>query len=150
MRLEDIEHLWDRLERSTVTELSVEMEGVKLHLRKGEAPGVTGAVAYAPMATNNAIVTEAMDHTETNAEPMGEAVTSPIVGTFYTAPAPGEAPFVTVGSKVSEGDVIGIVEAMKLMNEITTGKAGVVVAVEAVDGEMVQYGQTLVRIADAE
>lgn len=152
MRLEDIEYLWDRLERSTVNELSLEMEGVKLHLRKGEAPVVGGAVAYAPVAAPSVvpILANEADAPVANAEPVGEAVTSPIVGTFYAAPAPGEAPFVTVGSKVSAGDVIGIVEAMKLMNEITTQRSGVVVAVEAVDGEMVQYGQTLVRIADAE
>ncbi len=153
MTRKDIEALWERLEHSTVTELQLEMEGVTLSLRKGGCPvqGLTGgegsSAGYVPM---NRIGTAGTEAEPMGTEPEGEAVKSPIVGTFYAAPAPGEKPFVSVGDHVSAGDVVGIVEAMKLMNEITAPHDGVVVAVEAEDGKMVQYGQALVRIVTKE
>ncbi len=76
----------------------------------------------------------------------GHTVTSPMVGTFYVSPAPGEAPFVRVGDRIAQGDTIGIVEAMKIMNEIAADRAGVVVDILATDGETVEYGSPLVRI----
>ncbi|BAZ38333.1 acetyl-CoA carboxylase biotin carboxyl carrier protein [Calothrix sp. NIES-4101] len=73
-------------------------------------------------------------------------VTSPMVGTFYRAPAPGEAPFIEVGGRVRKGDVVCIIEAMKLMNEIETEISGQVVEILLENGEPVEYGQPLVRI----
>jgi len=77
----------------------------------------------------------------------GSEVTSPIVGVFYSAPAPGAAPYVKVGSKVSQGDTLCIVEAMKLMNEITAEFDGEVIEILALDGQVVEYGQPLFRIS---
>jgi acetyl-CoA carboxylase biotin carboxyl carrier protein len=74
-------------------------------------------------------------------------VISPMVGVFYRAPKPGEKPFVEVGSEVEEQTVVGIVEVMKLMNSIAAGKRGTVVELVAADGELVQYGSVLARIA---
>ena len=76
----------------------------------------------------------------------GHAVTSPMVGTFYGAPSPGAAPFVQVGQSVKEGDVICIIEAMKMMNQIEADKSGTVTAVLVDDGEAVEFDQVLVTI----
>ncbi len=73
-------------------------------------------------------------------------VTAPLVGTFYMAPEPGAPPFVEVGDRVSEGQTIGIVEAMKLMNPVKADRAGQVAEVAVADAEPVEYGQVLVRI----
>ncbi|MEU8261856.1 acetyl-CoA carboxylase biotin carboxyl carrier protein [Micromonospora sp. NPDC048999] len=74
------------------------------------------------------------------------AVRAPVVGTFYRAPEPGAAPFVTVGDPVRPGQVIGIVEAMKLMNEVTADQAGRVVEVLVEDGKPVEYDQPLLAL----
>ena len=79
-------------------------------------------------------------------EPEGHAVKSPMVGTFYRSAAPGAKPFVDVGSTVSVGDTICIIEAMKLMNEIECDKAGVVKAIMVESGQAVEYGQALFMI----
>ncbi|MER5335361.1 acetyl-CoA carboxylase biotin carboxyl carrier protein [Micromonospora sp. NPDC002717] len=79
-------------------------------------------------------------------EPGRYAVRSPIVGTFYRAPEPGAAPFVAVGDLVRPGQVIGIVEAMKLMNEVTADRGGRVAEVLAADGQPVEYDQPLVAL----
>ncbi|MDO3685447.1 acetyl-CoA carboxylase biotin carboxyl carrier protein [Micromonospora sp. C28ISP2-4] len=74
------------------------------------------------------------------------AVRSPVVGTFYRAPEPGAMPFVAVGDLVRPGQVVGIVEAMKLMNEVTAGQAGRVVEVLVDDGKPVEYDQPLIAL----
>jgi acetyl-CoA carboxylase biotin carboxyl carrier protein len=74
-------------------------------------------------------------------------ITSPMIGTFYVAPAPGEAPFVQPGDTIEQDQVIGIVEAMKIMNEIASDRHGTVIEVLADDGETVEYGSPLVRLA---
>ena len=81
-----------------------------------------------------------------NAEP-GTFITSPFVGTFYRAPSPDAAPFVEVGETVRKGQVVCIVEAMKLMNEIEAEADGKVVEIMAKNGEHVEYGQSLIRLA---
>jgi acetyl-CoA carboxylase biotin carboxyl carrier protein len=70
-------------------------------------------------------------------------VTAPMVGTFYSAPAPGAKPFVEIGSEVKSGDVLCIIEAMKMMNQIESDKAGRVVSVLVKNGDPVEFGQTL-------
>jgi len=72
-----------------------------------------------------------------------DAVTAPMVGTFYAAPAPGSKPFVEIGSEVKPGDVLCIIEAMKMMNQIESDKAGRVVSVLVKNGDPVEFGQTL-------
>ena len=76
----------------------------------------------------------------------GTPVCSPLVGTFYCAPSEGEAPFVQVGDRVTKGQVLGIIEAMKLMNEIESEQDGVISAVLVKNGQMVEYGQKLFLI----
>jgi acetyl-CoA carboxylase biotin carboxyl carrier protein len=81
-----------------------------------------------------------------SSSPQWLEITSPMVGTFYRAPAPGEPPFVEVGDRISTGQVVCIIEAMKLMNEIEAEIAGEVMEIVAQNGEPVEYGQTLIRI----
>ena len=73
-------------------------------------------------------------------------VVSPMVGVFYAAPAPAEKPFVAVGDRVKKGDVLCVIEAMKLMNEITADRDGEVVDICVQNGDMVEYGQTLFKL----
>ena len=83
---------------------------------------------------------------EKKEEPKGTPITSPMVGTFYLAPSPGAKPFVEVGSVVSTGQVVCIIEAMKLMNEIESEVSGKVTQVCVKDGEAVEYGQVLMYV----
>jgi acetyl-CoA carboxylase biotin carboxyl carrier protein len=94
----------------------------------GPVPGAAAAATAPPPA--------AVDSSE-------NAVTAPMVGTFYAAPAPGAKPFVEIGSEVKPGDVLCIIEAMKMMNQIESDKAGRVVSVLAKNGDPVEFGQTL-------
>ncbi|MDR2533085.1 MAG: acetyl-CoA carboxylase biotin carboxyl carrier protein [Oscillospiraceae bacterium] len=80
------------------------------------------------------------------AEQSGNFVKSPIIGTFYAAPAPDKPPFVKVGDKVEKGQVVCIVESMKLMNEITSEFSGTVAEILAKDGEAVEFDRKLIRI----
>ena len=76
-------------------------------------------------------------------EDEGSAVTAPMVGTYYSAPSPGSAPFVQVGDRVNEGDTLCIIEAMKMMNQIEAEFSGVVKSIRVQNGEPVEYGQVL-------
>jgi acetyl-CoA carboxylase biotin carboxyl carrier protein len=78
----------------------------------------------------------------------GHVVTSPMIGTYYSAPTPGESPFVHVGDDVEVGQVVGIVEAMKIMNEIISDRAGVVLEVLVENAQPVEYGSPLIRLGD--
>lgn len=98
------------------------------------APAAAAPVAAAPVAAAPAAAP---------AEPEGYAVKSPMVGTFYRSSAPGAKPFVDVGSTVNVGDTLCIIEAMKLMNEIESDKAGVIKAILVESGQAVEYGQAM-------
>ena len=79
--------------------------------------------------------------------PEGEVITSPMVGTFYAAASPGAKPFISVGDEIQEGDVVCIVEAMKMMNEIKSDYSGKVISVLAENSEPVEFGQALFVVA---
>ena len=100
-------------------------------------PSAAPAAPAAALAAAPAVVAAAP------AEPAGHTVKSPMVGTFYRSSAPGAKPFAEVGSMVAVGDTLCIIEAMKLMNEIESDKAGVVKAVLVEAGEAVEYGQPM-------
>ena len=79
-------------------------------------------------------------------EPKGSEVTAPMVGVFYAAPAPGDEPFVHVGSKVKAGETLCIIEAMKVLNEVTAEADGEVLEICVADGDLVEFGSCLMRI----
>lgn len=155
MELKDIYELWDRLEQSSVSELELEMQGVHLRLKKGETDAV-GVVPVSCQKTVSKAADEAPNAVDAPKSAPEEAartdnanrscIKAPLVGTFYLAPAPGETPFVTVGQQVHKGDVVGIIEAMKLVNEITAHEDGIVTAIVAEDGSMVEFDQVLVEL----
>ena len=101
------------------------------------APAATPAAAAVTPAAAAAAVAAAAAATA------DQTVTAPMVGTFYSAPAPGAKPFVDIGSEVKAGDVLCIIEAMKMMNQIESDKAGRIVSVLAKNGDPVEFGQPL-------
>lgn len=98
-------------------------------------PGAVTAPAVAPVAMPAAAP-----------EPKGTEVTAPMVGVFYAAPAPGDEPFVHVGSKVKAGETLCIIEAMKVLNEVTAEADGEVLEICVADGDLVEFGSCLMRI----
>ncbi len=132
-----IEALAELMARHGLAELELETGGSRLRLRRFEGPAP--AAASAPRPGEPASEAEP-------AEPPGEIVRAPMVGTFYRSPEPGAPPFVEVGDRVEVGQVLCIVEAMKLMNELESEVAGTVAAVLVEDGAPVQYGQPLFRV----
>lgn len=140
MNIQDIYQLMDRFEGSSMSEMNLEMEGVKVAFKKGGEP-----VAVAAAPTVREVVTK-QETTGKEDVPAGTAVEAPLVGTFYTAPSPDEPPFVTAGCEVKKGDVVGIIEAMKLMNEITAPCDGIIESIDVENGQMVEFHQVLMRI----
>jgi len=150
---EDVLEILALLDASGFDELRLETDRYKLFLRRPGAP----SAANSPPAAVSVTPASAPAAAQPSIPPLQPAhrngvidVISPMVGVFYRAPKPGEKPFVEVGSTVEEQTIVGIVEVMKLMNSIAAGKRGTVVELVAVDGELVQYGSVLARIAPIE
>ena len=146
---EYIERLAKIISDNSLTEISLEDGDQAITIRKDLPEVVVGAsapVAATPVA--QAPTTAAAQTSEKAAEPtpQGKAITSPMVGTFYSASAPDAAPFVEVGSEVKVGDVVCIIEAMKLMNEIKSEQAGKVVKICVKNGDPVEFGQVLMYV----
>lgn len=152
MDFEQILKLIDHVSDSKLTSFQYEEEGLKMILECGQQQAVivnqTAASAPAGTVSVMPLVETAAESTpEKTAEPSGNIVKSPLVGTFYAAPAEDADPFVNTGDTVKKGQVLAIVEAMKLMNEIESEFDGKVEEVYVKNGEAVEYGQPLFRIA---
>ena len=142
MDIRKIKKLMELVEQSGINELEVR-EGEE-SIRLSKAPtGVMMTPVAAPVAAAPALAPVAA---AAPAAAAGYTHTAPMVGTFYRAASPDSAPFVEVGKQVAAGDVICIIEAMKLMNQIEADKAGVVAAILVEDGQPVEFGQPLVVI----
>ena len=151
MDLKNINDLWDRFDVSGATEMELEMQGVRFHLKKENVSCRefrTGSV----QKENDLKEKEQAEkgnrpmNSEKDRGEVGKTVKAPLVGTFYKAPSPEDKPFVEVGKEIHKGDVIGIIEAMKLMNEVTAAVDGVVKEILVADGDMVEYGQILITL----
>lgn len=144
--------LMDALKNRGLGEVELELDDVKIKIKSAPpAPVVpmAAAPAAAPVAAAAAPTAqgEAAPAAAAAEElPAGTPVKSPLVGTFYSSPAPDAPPFVLVGQKVKEGDTLFIIEAMKTMNEIKAPCDGTVVRILAQPGDMVEYNQTVVII----
>jgi len=150
MGLRKLKTLIDLVSESNVSELEItEAEG-KVRIVKSAgvavaapvmmaAPAVAAPVAMAAAAPAPA----AAEAVAAPAAPAGHTVKSPMVGTFYRSSSPGGAPFVQIGSVVKEGDTLCIVEAMKILNEIESDKAGTVTQILCENGQAVEYGQQM-------
>ena len=139
-----IRELADLLAETGLTEIEIEQGGARLRVAR-QIGGTM--VASAPAAMPVAAAAPAADKPAAPKGPPPGAVTSPMVGTAYVAPEPGKPPFVKVGDKVSEGDTLLIVEAMKTMNPIQAPKSGTISEICIHDAEPVEFGQTLLVIS---
>lgn len=139
-----IQELADLLNENSLTEISVKQGDKELVVKK-EVTVAAGAVPATVTASIPA-ASAAEAFVCTPIEKKGKPITSPMVGTFYKAPAPDAKPFVEVGSTVSSGDVVCIIEAMKLMNEIESDVSGKVVEICVEDGQPVEFGQVLMYV----
>jgi acetyl-CoA carboxylase biotin carboxyl carrier protein len=148
MDLRKLKKLIDLVEASGIAELEITEGEEKVRIAKSIAgapmmmapqPHYVQAAAPAPVAAAVAPAEDAM--------PEGHVVRSPMVGTFYRAPAPGAKNFAEVGQSVNAGDTLCIIEAMKLLNEIETDQGGVIKAILVENGQPVEYGEPLFVIA---
>ena len=156
MEFENLIKLIDTVSASELTGFKYEEKGLKLQMSKGDgevkvvaAPAAPLPAAPLPAGPAPAPAAEApapfKEETEEAAKP-GKVVESPLVGTFYAAPAEDAEPFVTVGSAVKKGQTLAIVEAMKLMNEIPAEVDGTVAEICVGNGQVVEFNQPLFRI----
>jgi len=145
--LSDLKEILRILEEQDITEFELEQDGVKLRVcrKSAHAPASAGAPAAAPAP----LATAAAEAPAADVEADGTVVRSPIVGTFYRSPDPNSPPFVSVGDRVKVGQVLCIIEAMKLMNEIEAEFAGEVVKIHVENGQPVQYGDALFTVRPA-
>ncbi len=144
MDINDIYGLIDKFDASSCSELKLEMNGASLELKKS-VPGAgdnTGVTVEKNSVQENS--QKKVENVQSQSSSVAKEIKAPLVGTFYTAAGPDDEPFVKIGQNIHAGDVIGIIEAMKLMNEVTADCDGVVKEVAAENGAMVEYGQPLV------
>jgi acetyl-CoA carboxylase biotin carboxyl carrier protein len=139
-----IDRLAELLHRSDLSELEVESGGTALLLRKPEAARTAAAEMADPPRPATAGTTDASRATVAEADLA--AVRAPLTGIFYSAPSPGSAPYLRVGGEVAVGQVIGLIEAMKLFNEIKSDRAGRVVRIVAENGQLVKAKQPLIEV----
>lgn len=147
MKINEIKELLELLENSTVEEFEMEKSGVRIRMRKSVAG--TQIETSRPATKTPSALPESEETAQ--AAPIEEdsdiyTFTAPIVGTFYTAPKPDAEPFVKVGSRVSPGTVICVIEAMKIFNQIESDVSGEIVEVLVENGQPVEYGAPLFKI----
>jgi len=151
--LKELKELLELIAERDITEFELEEEGVRLKIKKGSAvqaalsdnnhhslPALAPAPEVAPASAGPA------GPAENAPDPSITIVRSPMVGTFYRAPEPNAPPFVNGGDRVKVGQVLCIIEAMKLMNEIESEATGEIVSILAENGQPVQYGDELFHI----
>jgi acetyl-CoA carboxylase biotin carboxyl carrier protein len=152
MNLKEIKELVEFLIEKDVAEFELERGDVKLKIKRGQ-PAALFAPAPSPAASHfspaSSVLAPAVAAASAPAEAVEEelhVVKSPIVGTYYESPSPGSPPFIKPGDRVTQGQVLCIVEAMKLMNEIESDVAGEVVKILVNNGQPVEYGQPLFAV----
>jgi acetyl-CoA carboxylase biotin carboxyl carrier protein len=161
MNQKELKELIDFLIEKDISEFELERGDVKVRIKRGsdQATVITHAMPVAPMPmAASPVQTPSQSHTPAPVASSASAappaaveeelhtVKSPIVGTFYESPAPGSLPFVKAGDQVAAGQVVCIIEAMKLMNEIESDASGEIVKILVNNGQPVEYGQPLFSI----
>lgn len=147
--VDQIKELMAQMEKTQLGGLSIECDGFKLKLSAKKPQGkiaVAENVLPAQLTAAGIDTTSGGFSSEDSGPVSGNVVEAPIVGTFYAAPSPDKAPFVSVGKEVKKGDVLFIIESMKLMNEIQSDFDGVVTEILVKDGDAVEYGQPVMTI----
>lgn len=157
MTLKELKEMINLMEEHGLSELEVEKEGLKIRLKRGptgkilpESGGLGSSILPSGNRESEAIPAVGQQTARETVEDANHVIVrSPMVGTFYLAPAPDAAPYVTKGRKVAEGDVLCIIEAMKLMNEIKSDLQGTVLDILVENGQPVEFDQPLFKIQKA-
>jgi len=144
MDIRKIKTLIEMLEESNLNEIEVSQGEESVRISKSNRD--TSIVSGSANQNNIEKVDSAISLNQESTDIKGNLVTAPIVGTFYRKPSPEKEPFVKVGDNVNKGDVLCIIEAMKMMNEIKSDFDGKVSAIEVEDGQPVEFGQTIIVI----
>ncbi len=155
--LNELRELLAAINQTDIAELTLKSEAFELTVRRSLRPGqvaMSEALPPAPLALPEVVSagSAAIEPAPALSAPPPKTdrrlleVTSPMVGTFYRAPAPDDAPFVNVGDRIQLGQTVCIIEAMKLMNELETEVSGEIIEILAQNGEPVEYGQVLMRV----
>ena len=145
MDIRKVKKLIELLETSDIAEIEIK-EGEEAVRISRSSSVMTTVVAPAPAAAPAPSTVAAAEEKPVPQTTSGHVVSSPMVGTFYRSPSPSSPPFVEVGTHVKAGDVVCIVEAMKMMNQIEAEKAGIIEAILVNDGEPVEFDQPLITI----
>ena len=145
MDIGKINSIIELFKNSGLDEMTLELKDFKINLKNNKVEYVTKEVVNV-VEKNNPVkpVKEEKQVDNTN----DEWIKAPFVGTFYAAPSANEAPYVKVGQKIKEGDIICILEAMKVMNEIKSNKSGTVLEIKAQNGNMVEFNEELILIGE--
>lgn len=147
MKLEEMKELIQALSDSDVDKFEYKDDDFSVKLSKNETKVIAAPeFAAPPVPAAAALPQAAPESVPVKEEVEGNSVTAPLVGTFYSAPSEGAEPFVQVGDTVKKGQIVGIVEAMKLMNEVESEFDGTVVSIPVNNGDIVEYGEPLVII----
>ena len=146
MDIRKVKKLMELLEQSGMAEIEIKEgeESVKIS-RYGNAPLAASSFSPQPALTPSQ-ADSTIRAADNNSEVSGNLISSPMVGTYYSSPSPSAKPFVTIGQHVNKGDTVGIIEAMKIMNQIESDQSGTVVGILVKDGEAVEFGQALIVI----
>ncbi|MDG1166954.1 MAG: acetyl-CoA carboxylase biotin carboxyl carrier protein [Candidatus Thioglobus sp.] len=150
MDIRKVKKLMELLEESGMSEIEIKEgeESVKIS-RYGNSPAPAQHPIQSFVQQQAPVSSAPTSQTASqNEQPQetGQSVTSPMVGTFYSAPSPTAKPFVSIGQKINQGDTVGIIEAMKIMNQIESDQSGTVVEILVKDGEAVEFGQSLIVV----
>ena len=146
MDIRKVKKLMELLEESGMSEIEIKEgeESVKIS-RYGNSPVPSHSFVQQQAPTSVPPVV-AVPVIADEPSTVGQSLTSPMVGTYYSAPSPTAKPFITIGQHVKQGDTIGIIEAMKIMNQIEAEKSGIVLQILVKDGEAVEFGQPLIIV----
>jgi len=155
MDIRKVKKLIELLEESGISEIEISEGEESVRISRYPQPGTVSFMPPAAMPPATVAATPAVTAAATQPEaapagppPRGHQVTAPMVGTFYTGPAPGAKPFVEIGSEVKPGDTLCVIEAMKMMNQIESEVAGRVVSILVENGSPVEFGQALFIIEE--
>ena len=140
---DDVREILRIIDESSLDELRIETDGLSLHVVRGgvapsDEPERERPAARPEPASQVVVAPESPED--------GLTIVAPMIGVFYRAPAPGEAPFVEIGARVEPNTIVGIIEVMKMMNSVPAGVAGTIAAIHVENAQPVEYGQPLFRV----
>lgn len=150
MDIKDIYEVWDKFEKSSLSELRLSLGGDNFELKKAmeviSTEDKLGKIKQQVITKN-----DFMEENETNeGDSNYKEIKAPFVGTFYRSASPEAKPYVSVGDVVKKGDILGIIEAMKIMNELAAPFSGKIVEIRAEDGKMIEYNQVLFLLEETD